>query len=243
MRKSKITGKAIKQGSMSFTLIELLVIIAIIAILAAMLLPALNSARLKGKDINCISNLKGLGKQMIFYHNDNKRIMPVIIQLDGKWLSWKDVLYCYMNPAEFPVMTPDAHKRKSDSYPKGIFACPSQPSNAAYCHYGLNQYQAGSGGDWTKTLGLEACLDISGIARPSERLLTGDNDSGILNGQSAVNPWSEPDGGIFEYRVARRHSSNKGMNILYVDGHVSYQSYNYVMQNLWSSYLWGKGKR
>ncbi|MFA5645500.1 MAG: type II secretion system protein [Candidatus Ratteibacteria bacterium] len=78
-------GKVISRKSHGFTLIEFLVVISIIAILAAMLLPALSRARERARTVVCVNNLKQLYLAFFMYTQENNGYLPLATEGADHW--------------------------------------------------------------------------------------------------------------------------------------------------------------
>ena len=83
-----------KQRGNRFTLLELLIVVAIIAILTGVLLPALNSARASAQKISCLNNQSQTMKGMLLYANDNKDYIleATGVKKNGYPVSWSEVI-------------------------------------------------------------------------------------------------------------------------------------------------------
>ena len=128
--------KTVCYSRTKFTLVELLTVISVIAILAGLLLPALNSAREKANAIVCSGNLKQTGTGLLMYCNDNDDYLPNLLQTQD--VSFTDSIARYVNSSYSVKATFSGHgtwaylaKYTYEHYiytAKSVFVCPTAAS-------------------------------------------------------------------------------------------------------------------
>ncbi len=207
----------------NFTLIELLVVIAIIAILAALLLPALNTARQKGNSASCQSNQKQISLAKMAYtqdydsyyipsQNGDDPATPWTWRLkDGKYVSGPKVYFCI---AATRILT--------DSYTSGkdnAIANPDTASRYSGITYGYNYYQCG--GNYGSPLPADwpfASAKVGMFKHPSRKIWLAD---------ARKSPTSFSGTNLIPYHISESTSNQihdvheKAANILWIDGHVT----------------------
>ena len=219
-----------------FTLIELLIVIAIIAVLAAMLLPALQQARGRAHSTKCLGNAKQLITGCLMYSSDNADIVLHAMQsgdcggiLDRAWLG-KLGRYCGGR------ILGGGEKYESVSDFKAA-VCPSVPTRFGYAYNGLgmgmlaNVHKAaafvptGSAG----YNGINFVAKLSRYRAPGRKIVFGDVYLAARSYEddakfSSVRPYLKADGQSWGWsQLNFRHSD--GANIGYLDGHASAAHY------------------
>lgn len=230
-----------KSASHAFTLIELLVVLAIIAVLAALLLPAVNSARQKAAQAACINDQKQIGLALKMYVDDNNGAFPGIAsRMYGfqttDWIYWRTNNTLYPAFEKSPVLTvlPGASRT--------LFRCPLDTSDAdrlaqiysdGYGPYLFSYSLTGYAlDDNAQNLGPTTVVDSSGgapIAYPFTENRLKNPSSKILQAEEpgTLNPNDSPDGLSLiqdgrwvptEDPLTRRHGGKA--DVAFADGHV-----------------------
>lgn len=209
-RKKRLNGRD------GFTLIELLVVVAIIAILAAMLLPALSQARERARQAVCMNNLKQLGIGMHMYMNDYDGLFPQRGSDDNQlYACWDAQIADYVGFKYKDLPT--------SQWGPPIFHCPS--GKPGFPDKGRNR------GYWMNVQVATNTNNINGylgrIPRDSQQMLLTElwnetNDYKELNVMAAwKNTWQYATTSSGKWaRIAYRH--NGGTNFLKKDGSVDW---------------------
>jgi prepilin-type N-terminal cleavage/methylation domain-containing protein/prepilin-type processing-associated H-X9-DG protein len=186
----------------AFTLIEMLVVIAIIALIASMIIPAVNSGLSRAKSASCRSNLRQLGLGFQMYASDYQGRIP--FQQKDSGTTWHVEVAPYLEGftnADFYDLA------QVDSRPPGVFACPSSKAtirSGNYSDYGMNYMVNDYGPTQSVPQRMLEQIPVSQV------MLLAD----AVNCGRRLSPYS-PNG-----NMDPRHSK-KYINVLYVDGHVS----------------------